>query len=147
MKDKNEREILLGDIVRVTGSCVKSYNGTYFVENAGDTDDESIVMKKINRDGTISKNKYGTAFYPLICFMSDRWKSKEINEYNRKYAQIEVITGISNKYVIAAFEKVAHQNREQEKYYRMRDSIKFADRFKETAVMYEIAVNRMRKGA
>lgn len=146
MKDKNGKVIQLGDIVRVTGSCVKSYNGTYYVENPGSPDCDSIIMKKIHRDGTISETKYNTAFFPLICFASDKRKQQEIDEYNAKNAQIEVITSISNKHVIVVFNDEAIRNRECERYYRMHDMNKYADRFKDTAVMYEIAVNRMRKG-
>ena len=147
MFDKNGRKILLGDIVRVTGSCVAHYNSLYYVEDAGSTDDESIILKKLNQNGTVSKSKYGTAFFPLICFMSNRKKSEEIDEYNRKYAKIEVVNDIPNRYVIDLFSKEAHSNREAEKYYMMRDMNGHAEPYRRAAIRLEKAINRMRKEA
>lgn len=145
MKDKNGKEILLGDIVRVTGSCVKSYNGTYYVKNSGSPDCDTIIMIKINKDGEISHSKYRTKFFPLICFVGNRRKQQEINQYNAKYAQIEVITSIRSGQVIADFEEEAKQNRRLEKYYReTRHDDLLANIYRDKAIPFEDAVNRMR---
>ena len=103
MKDINNVEIKLGDIVEIKGSCVKRDNGLYMVKHVPGQPNWSgsdVSLEKILKSGKMSKASYSVNSFPLVCYINDRQKSREIKEYNAKNATIEVRTDINNTYVL-----------------------------------------------
>ncbi len=92
--DKNGKEIKKGDIVKIAGGYFKSDNGLFRVIHApGDPDwlGKDWCLYRINRDGTESKSKYKTAFWPLTVTVSSYQKRCEAKRHNAEHATIEVI--------------------------------------------------------
>lgn len=93
MLDKNGTEIRTGDIVEVNGGFFKSDNGRFVVTHSpGDPSWCGLdhCMHKLNKNGTLSKAKGHTAFWPImVTVLGDkRWEAKE---HNAKFATIEVV--------------------------------------------------------
>lgn len=92
--DKNGKEIKKGDTVRIEGGYFKADNGIFKVIHApGDPDwlGTDWCLYRINRDGTESKSKYKTAFWPLSVVVSGYQKQGEAKCHNAQHATIEVI--------------------------------------------------------
>lgn len=95
--DKNGKEIKTGDTVRIEGGYFKADNGLFRVVHS--PGDENWVGKdwclyRINRDGSESKSKYKTAFWPLMPTVSSCFKRSEARQHNAERATIEVIQGV-----------------------------------------------------
>ena len=68
MMYNNEQKFQTGDVVKISGSNVKTRNGLYFVEHSpGDPSwgGSSYCLRKIGKSGKISTAKYATEFWPL----------------------------------------------------------------------------------
>lgn len=105
--DSNGREILTGDVVRISGAYFKVDNGVYFVsDKEGDptTCGTDITLHRINRDGSLSAGKNKIAFWPLLHFCSDRTKRALADDWDAANAKIEVVDGHANGGVIGYFE-------------------------------------------
>ncbi|MFA7463310.1 MAG: hypothetical protein WCY59_09230 [Anaerovoracaceae bacterium] len=92
--DKNGKTIKKGDIVRIEGGYFKADNGLFRVEHApGDPGwcGRDWCLHRINRDGSASKGKYKTAFWPLMVTVSGYRKRIEAQTHNAEHATIEVI--------------------------------------------------------
>ena len=92
--DKNGRQIKTGDLVRIEGGYFKSDNGLFRVMHApGDPDwcGKKWCLYRANKNGTISKSKHRTAFWPLLVTVSSRQKRIEAACHNAEHATIEVI--------------------------------------------------------
>ena len=110
MKDKNGIEIKTGNIVEITGSFFKTDNGLYYVEHsAGDPDwcGNDHCLKKIGKNGKLSKAKKNICFWPISVFVSDRAKSAEARKWNRENATIEVKTIANMTEVVELFKSKA----------------------------------------
>ncbi len=102
MKDKNGREIMTGDIVRINNAFFKNDNGLYFVEHSpGDVSwcGSDYCLRKVCRDGRLSTAKYNVAFWPPISCCSDRMKNAVAWEWNREHAEIEIVDEIDRSAV------------------------------------------------
>lgn len=93
MRDKNGTEIRKGDIVEVSGGFFKSDNGRFVVRHVpGDPDwfGRDCSLRRLNKNGTESKAKGRTAFWPIFVTVNGpkRWEAKEHNE---KFATVEVV--------------------------------------------------------
>lgn len=107
--DKNGKEIKTGMIVKVSGAYFKNDNGLYFVHRTpGDPTwlGKELSLTPINRNGKLSKSR-GIAFFPLMCFTSNRIKNAEARAWNDAHATIEIISGIPMDSVVDAFRKEA----------------------------------------
>lgn len=94
MTDKNGREIKTGDYVLITGGYFKADNGLFkVVRSPGDENwcGRDHCLHKANRDGTESKSKYNTAFWPLMVTVSSRDKYSAAKAHNAEHAEIEVV--------------------------------------------------------
>lgn len=106
LKDVNGVEMRTGDIVEITGGFFKRDNGFYFIERTpGDINwnGKDYLLKRICRNGSISKARDNIAFWPLSVMINDRFKKMEAKEHNEKHAKIEVIQNFNKKHVIDYF--------------------------------------------
>ena len=105
--DKNGVEIRTGDIVRVTGSYVKSDNRVYFVDcSPGDpcwTGIDYSLLALNSKTGELSQAKYRYAFWPLQTFCDSAKLRREAEAWNRDHAQIEVIYSVNVQHVLDYF--------------------------------------------
>lgn len=105
MKDKNGKELVTGMAVRISGACFSSNNGLYFITaSPGDAGwcGESYALKRLCRNGKISKAKYSVQSWPLTSFMNDRRKCAEADAWNAEHAEIEEVE-VGNMNDIAAY--------------------------------------------
>lgn len=110
MMDKNGIEIKTGSIVEITGAYFKNDNGFYFVEHsAGDPDwcGKDHCLKKIGKNGKISKAKHVTGFWPIMVCVSDRAKGAAARRWNAENATIEVKTIANMTEVVELFKEKA----------------------------------------
>ena len=108
--DSNGREILTGDVVRISNAYFKVDNGVYFVSDKGgdpSTCGTDITLHRLNRDGSLSAGKNKIAFWPLKAFCNDKMKNALSEDWNKANARIEVIDGHANGGVIEYFENGA----------------------------------------
>lgn len=122
MKDINNVEIKLGDIVEIKGSCVKRDNGLYMVKHVPGQPNWSgsdVSLEKILKSGKMSKASYSVNSFPLVCYINDRQKSREIKEYNDKNATIEIRTDINNTYVLEKLKEELESYKVQAKRIKM----------------------------
>ena len=95
MLDKNGREIKTGDVVIITGGFFKADNGRFrVIHSPGDPDwyGKDYCLERCNKNGTPSKSKYRTAFWPIMVTVNDRFKKIEAKEHNKEHAEIEVVS-------------------------------------------------------
>jgi hypothetical protein len=95
MTDKNGRQIKTGDIVEVTGGFFKSDNGRFVVVHTPEDENwlgNDCCLHRVNKDGTESKGKYTTAFFPIMVTTNSYFKRLEAKAHNAKFAQIEVVS-------------------------------------------------------
>lgn len=96
--DKNGNEIKKGDIVRIEGGYFKADNGLFRVEhapgNAGWLGND-WCLHRVNQNGTESKGRYKTAFWPLMVTVSGYYKRCEAKRHNAEYATIEVMNKVT----------------------------------------------------
>lgn len=94
MIDKNGIELKKGDKVMITGAYFKNDNGLWRIEHApGDPDwfGKDYSLRRLNKNGTDSKDKNNISFWPL-CVFTNSWKQRiEAKAHNAEHAQIEVI--------------------------------------------------------
>lgn len=94
MFDKNGVEIRTGHIVKVTGAFFKNDNGLYYVEHSpGDPSwsGQDHCLKKVCKDGRLSKSTRNICFWPIGAFTNDRAKNAQANAWNREHSEIEVV--------------------------------------------------------
>ena len=94
MMDKNGKELKTGQIVKIEGGYFKSDNGIFLVGNSPNDPNwlgSDYSLRKCNKHGVESKNKYAVAFFPLMVTVSSREKRLLAREHNAKNATIEVI--------------------------------------------------------
>jgi hypothetical protein len=94
MTDKNGREIKTGNAVMITGAYFKNDNGLFkVIHSPGDENwlGDDHCLYKMNKDGSISKSKYKTSFWPLSAVTNNFEKNRLSREHNKINAQIEVI--------------------------------------------------------
>ncbi len=92
--DKNGKQIKTGDIVKIEGGYFKADNGMFRVEHApGDPNwlGKDWCLHRVNKDGSESKSKYKTAFWPLMATTNNYQKNSEAKRHNAEHATIEVI--------------------------------------------------------
>ena len=95
MFDKNGVEIRTGHIVKVTGAFFKNDNCLYYVEHSpGDPSwsGRDYCLKKVCKDGRLSKSARNICFWPIGAFTNDRVKNAQANAWNREHSEIEVVT-------------------------------------------------------
>lgn len=95
LKDTNGIKIKTGDIVEITGAYFKHDNGRWLVTHSPEDKDWLGIdhcLEKLNKNGTLSKGKYKTSFWPLMTFVNDSAKRAEAKRHNAKYAKIEVVS-------------------------------------------------------
>ena len=103
MKDINNVEIKIGDIVKIENSPIKADNATYVVAQDGTSKNytgKDLTLYKVakHKEGySLSRSKYNIAFYPL-CNFSNKYKfSRE--EMNAATIEI-LIKANSNAFII-----------------------------------------------
>lgn len=95
LKDKNGIEIRTGQIVKIEGSYFKSSNGNFkVIYSPGDStwSGNDYCICKVNKNGSMSKSKDRTQFWPLMVTVSSREKRALAGEHNEKYATIEIVS-------------------------------------------------------
>lgn len=94
MRDRNGVEIRTGDIVVVEGGYFARDNGRFLVTvSPGDEgwSGRYHSLKRLNKNGTLSKSKGSTSSWPLAPLVVSRIKRAEIRAYNDENASIEVV--------------------------------------------------------
>ena len=92
--DKNGKEMKKGDIVEIKNGFFKADNGLFRVEHApGDPNwlGADWCLKRVNKNGTDSKSKHSTAFWPLMATTNNYQKNSEAKKHNAQFATIEII--------------------------------------------------------
>lgn len=119
MLDKNNIEIKTGDVVRISGAYFKNDNGLYYVEHSpGDPNwlGSDHSLRKLNKNGTLSKAKYNICFWP-ISITTNSWEKRALaREHNKQYAEIEIIDDFNKTEIIKHFEEEASNMNERLKY-------------------------------
>ena len=89
MNDSFGKTIEIGMVVEISGSCSKKDNGFWVVEN---TYSDSVYLSKLNKDMSKAKDSATSSnSWPLHSYMNDPCKRREINEYNKLNAKIQVL--------------------------------------------------------
>lgn len=120
MKDRNGREIMMGDVVRVTGGYTKNSNGLFFVVYApGFTGwcGKDLCLHKIRKDGALSVANYSTSSWPLHSFASSPAERYKAREWNKEHAEIEVVTDVDRTHIKAYFTEKAEKSAEADRRY------------------------------
>lgn len=94
MKDKNGKVIRKGDIVVIENGYFKNSNGRFVVEHApldADWCGRDYSLRRLNRDGSRSRAKGSTQFWPIFVTVSSAHLRFEAKEHNAKFATIEVV--------------------------------------------------------
>lgn len=92
--DKNGKLIKTGDLVRIEGGYFKADNGLFRVKHSpGDKNwlGNNWCLHRANKDGSPSKGKYATAFWPLMVTTNSYDKRHAAKAHNKEHATIEVI--------------------------------------------------------
>lgn len=77
----------VNDLVKISGAYFKSKNGTYRVIRVSDRG--SLTLQRVNRDGTDSKSRYSTEFWPLSYFCSDEEKNRAAMKHDKDNVKLE----------------------------------------------------------
>lgn len=125
MQDRNGKELLCGDIVRISGAYFGVDNALYFVEQDGHNPAngatvDCITLLKVGKTGKVSAGKYKVAFWPLTNFVNSREKRAEAEAWNREHATIEKVETVDNSDVLAYLEAEAKKDRENAEGWRRR---------------------------
>jgi len=83
-----------GDIVKIQGGYFKSDNGIFkIIHSPGDKNwsGKDWCLYRCNKDLSISKSKYKTAFWPLMITISSNQKYLLARKHNLEHATIEII--------------------------------------------------------
>ena len=86
MKDSNNIDLMIGDIVEISGAYFKNQNGYYFIER---DDGNALTLRKIGKTGKLLKSGNTVEFFPLKSFCSDPVKNREAKKHNAEFARIE----------------------------------------------------------
>lgn len=137
-----------GDIVRIENAYFKNSNGLYFVTRCpGDAgwSGKDYSLEKICRNGKISKGKYTTSSWPLLCLTNDRVKNAEARAWNKEYATIEVVEGINTEEIVAYFQGKADECKDAYEYYEWNygEESAITKQYKEVMEHYMDVVKRM----
>lgn len=102
MKDANGIEMTTGMIVEIKNAYFANDNGLYFIAHTpGDPtwsgDDHSL--RKICKNGCLSRAKGTTSFWPLCAFVSSAEKRYAARKWNAEHAVIEVREDVSTEFV------------------------------------------------
>lgn len=114
LKDINNNQLKVGQVVEIKGGYFKNSNGTFKITNVYDNNSCSMVRR--NKNGQPSKAIGNLQFYPLVSTVSNRQKQIEANQHNEKYASIEIIiddvTEIEKDLIEKATDKAVEQLKE-----------------------------------
>ena len=105
-----------GDIVRIENAYFKNDNGLYFVVHCpGDVNwlGNDYCLKKICKNGKLSKAKYSTCFWPLCSYVNDRKKAAEADTWNKENATIAKIDNVNTEFIIEYFKGKAEEFKEK----------------------------------
>ena len=94
MLDKNGKEMKTGDVVIISGAYFKNDNGLWKIEHSpGDANwwGRDYSLRRLNKNGTVSKRKDNICFWPIGIFVNDYYKRLEAKAHNAKFAQIEIV--------------------------------------------------------
>lgn len=108
MKDKNNIEMRTGDIVKVSGAYTKRHNGYFLIiHTPGDCCwlGSDYCLKRLKRNGELSKGSYTTQFWPLTYFSNNRNHNAAAREHDEKNATIEVVTNINTDSITEYFKE------------------------------------------
>lgn len=86
MKDNNNVDLMIGDIVEISGAYFKNQNGYYFIESDRGN---ALTLRKIGKTGKLLKSGNTVEFFPLTSFCSDPVKNREAKKHNSEFARIE----------------------------------------------------------
>lgn len=122
MFDKNGVEIRTGHIVKVTGAFFKNDNGLYYVEHSpGDPSwsGQDHCLKKVCKDGRLSKSTRNICFWPIVAFTNDRVKNAKATAWNKEHAEIEVVDFPYMSWILERFrEKLEETSKAVQRYTR-----------------------------
>lgn len=148
MLDKNGFEMRTGDVVRISGAYFKNDNGLYFIDHSpGDPSwsGRDYGLKKILRNGNMSKSKYSTGFWPIAVFTNDYTKNAQAKKHNAENACIEIVRGLP----VAGREAHFNEEIETAEYWRERAEYNFgadndeAKRYRTIADYYRAVIERL----
>lgn len=114
MQDKNGREIITGDVVKIEGAFFKNDNGLWFVMHSpGDPNwsGRDYSLNKIGKTGKISTAKGKCGFWPLFICTNDRCKNAEARLHNKDHATIEVVDYVDRTAIADLFAEEAEITR------------------------------------
>lgn len=106
MRDKNGKEMITGQAVKIENAYFKNDNGFYFITNSpGDAtwcgSDYGLI--KIAKSGKISTASGNVGFWPLTAFVNSREKRIACREHNKQFATIEIIEGVPTENIVEYF--------------------------------------------
>lgn len=144
-------ELKTGDIVKIENAYFKSDNGLYFVTNCpGDVNwlGDNYYLKKICKNGKLSKAKYSTCFWPLCSYVNDRKKAAEANTWNKENATIAKIDNVNTAFIIEYFEGKVEEFKEKYNHNAMYygEEYKHTIIAKNTLAHYQNIIKRMACG-
>ena len=151
MRDKNGREMKTGDVVRITGAYFKNSNGYYFIDRTpGDVSwcGRDYSLRRICKDGTISRARYNLEFWPLTSYCSNNAKNIAAREHNRDHAMIEIVDNIDKTEIIMHFETEAAREEEAASYYALHfcENSELTTEARDRAEHWHNIVKRMTEG-
>lgn len=139
-----------GDIVKIENAYFKSDNGLYFVTNCpGDAgwngDDNEYCLKKICKNGKISKAKNAINFWPLCSYVSDQKKAEKADTWDAEHATITKIDGINTEFIIEYFKNKVEEytNKYNRNFIIWGEKDKYTISYKATLGHYKNVVARM----
>lgn len=147
MLDKNGIEMRTGDIVRISGAYFKNDNGLYVIDHApGDPSwsGRDYGLKKILRNGNLSRAKYSTCFWPLKAFTNDRYKNACAKEHNAEHATIEVVYGIPKAGRIELFSEKMNDAKEAKVFAAFQFGEQEANRYGTIADHYRTVIDHVK---
>lgn len=116
MLDKNGKEIKTGDVVMISGAYFKTDNGLYFVDRSpGDPAWLGAYhsLWKLNKNGTLCRSKYRLGSWPLSCYVNSYEKRIEANTWNKKHAEIEIVSFAHMEGIKAHFREEQENTKER----------------------------------
>lgn len=114
MLDCNNREIKIGDVVRVSGGYFKSSNGLFFVSDDYFGQGGSVWLHRIKKNGEPCVNSAtSTESWPLSSYCSDARKNRAARAHNAENAKIEIVDGVNTWHIAENFRKRAQEYRER----------------------------------
>ena len=114
MLDKNNKEIQIGDVVRVSGGYFKNSNGLFFVSREYCGCDDSLCLHRIKKTGELCvSSATSSGIWPLSSYCSDARKNRAAKAHNAENAEIEVVDGVNTWHIAEHFRKKAQTYHER----------------------------------